>query len=94
MWAEALSINPRRLGVLSQHAVVNGPVGERLSRCLPCPAGFFRGLKQRPVNVLAVASGLQTIVDALQGKSGWTGTYRTDLYPFPAPDASGRALTQ
>ena len=35
--AEAFGINPRRLGVFSQHAVVDGPVRERLSRFSPAP---------------------------------------------------------
>ena len=66
--AEAFSINSRRLSVFPQHAVVNGPVGERPVG-LSLPRRVFERPEERAVNVLAVAGGLQVGMDALQG--GW-----------------------
>ena len=63
--AEAFSIDPRRLGVFAQDLVVNGPVGERPVRP-PLPRRVLQRAEERPVRVLAVAGGLEVVVDALQ----------------------------
>ena len=56
---------------------------------LPCPAGFFRGLKERPVRVFAVAGG-QVVVDALQGRR--VGRHVPDLAAFAENAQVGHAL--
>ncbi len=56
----------------------------------PCPAGFFRGLKERPVRVFAVAGGLEVIVDALQGQR--VGRHVPDFGALTEDPQVGHAL--
>jgi hypothetical protein len=65
--AEAFSVDARRFGVFTQHAVVHGAVGERPVG-VPLPRRVLERTEQRPVRVVAVAGGLQVGVDALQGQ--------------------------
>jgi hypothetical protein len=53
--------------------MVNRPVGER-PLGVPLPGRVFQGPEERPVNVMAVTSGFQVLVEALGGLSGWAGT--------------------
>jgi hypothetical protein len=65
--AEAGEIHSSGLRIFTQHPMVNRPVGERPVG-VPPPRRFFQGPQQRPVRILAVAGGLQVMVDALQGQ--------------------------
>jgi hypothetical protein len=64
---------PRAPLVFPQHAVVNGAVGER-PLGVPLPRRIFQRPKQRTLNILAVASGLQVIVGCARGPAGCAGT--------------------
>jgi hypothetical protein len=86
---ETFSVNPRRLGVLAQHAVVNGPVGERPAG-VPPPRRVFQGSEERPVRVFAVAGGLEVVMDPFEGQR--VGRHVAHLCAFSENTQVGHAL--